>query len=72
MIMHYFFENYGADLGVFEDEIEIIGTVCINEYHTFVKSKNGDVYSLFEYIQEPLEELEVIGNIYDNPELMEV
>ena len=68
--MHYFFENHGADLGAFEDEAEITGTVCISEYYTFVKSKKGGVYALCDYIQEPSEELEVIGNIYENQDLL--
>lgn len=68
--MHYFFENYDSGLGAFEDETEIKGTMCINKFGIFVETKKGDDYYLCDYIQEPTEELEVIGNIYDNPELL--
>ena len=69
--MHYFFENYdSATLGVYEDEAEIIGIIKINEYGTYIETKDKQIYYLVNYIQEPEEELEVIGNIIDNKDLL--
>ena len=69
--MHYFFENYDSvTLGAYEDETEIIGVIKINEYGTYVENKDMQIYYLVNYIQEPEEELEVIGNIIDNKNLL--
>lgn len=68
--MHYFFENFRpGSLGIFEDEKEIIGTVGIDECGTYTES-DSEIYYWFNYLQDPNEELEVIGNIHDNKELM--
>ena len=69
--MHYFFENVNpSTLGAFEDEAEITGILYINEYGTYIENDDGEYHFICNYIQEPSEELEVIGNIYENPELL--
>lgn len=69
--MHYFFENVNpSTLGAFEDENEITGILYINEYGVFIEDEDGEDYFISYYIQEPSEELEVLGNIYENPELL--
>ena len=68
--MHYFFENYDpSTLGAFEDEEVIIGTVGIDELGTCTENEDGKYYWL-KYIQEPSEEIEIIGNIHDNGDLL--
>lgn len=70
--MHYFFENFdNYTLGAYEDEEEIIGIVKIDELSTYTDCPDNR-YDWINYLQEPSEELEVIGNIYENPELLEV
>ena len=67
--MHYFFANaYAPDYGVFEDESNIIGMVGINSIGTYTETEDDEHYWL-NYLQEPEEELEVLGNIHDNPNL---
>lgn len=71
--MHYFFENHDpSTLGVFEDEDFIMGYLRYDELGLILIDKENNKYRVSEYVQEPCEELEVIGNIYDNPELLEV
>ena len=67
--MHYFFENH-VGFGVFEDEAEITCRITITP---FGKRFEGDGMSgyLHEYVEEPGEELEVVGSIHDNPELLD-
>jgi uncharacterized phage protein (TIGR01671 family) len=63
--MHYFFENHDPyTLGVFEDETEVVGTVRISPLGTYTETENG-AYDWGDYLQEPSEELEVIGTISD-------
>ena len=70
--MHYFFENHDpSTLGVFEDENYIKGYLIYDKLGLVLIDKNHDKYRVSDYVQEPCEELEVIGNIYDNPELLE-
>lgn len=68
--LHYFFEALSpGTYGVYEDEKTIIARIEIREYGIFFKGRKEEDY-LSQYIQEPEEELEVIGNIFDNPELL--
>lgn len=68
--MHYFFENHDpVSLGVFEDENEIIGVVEIDALSTYTEYK-GNRYDWINYLEEPNEELEVIGNIHDDRKLL--
>ena len=70
--MHYFFGNaYAPDYGVFEDESNVIGVVGINEIGTYTETEDEKHFWLI-YLQEPEEELKVLGNIHENPELLEV
>ena len=69
--MHYFFENYHpVTLGAFEDESEIICKFSITPLGVYFESANMTGY-LCDYLEDPEEELEVIGNAHDNPELLE-
>lgn len=72
VIAHYFFENYDpVTLGAFEDEDEITGKIVCDLDGLRVVDRKDEYRQLpLSMIQEPTEELEVIGNIYDNPELI--
>lgn len=72
--MHYFFDNYDpSSLGAFEDEAEIIGIVkCELLDGFYVETVDDHSICYLQWVEEPVEELEVLGNIYDNPELLEV
>lgn len=77
---HYFHEgSAGKDLGVTECETEIVGFIGIDElgiYIAYDDNNDGepechyllDLYGLWGVEQE---EIEVLGNIHDNPELVE-
>lgn len=71
--MHYFFDNYDPEtLGAFEDEAEIIGVVkCELLDGFYVETVDDHSRCYLQWVEEPTEELEVLGNIYDNPELLE-
>ena len=69
--MHYFFENYdSSSLGAYEDETEETGIIRINEYGVYLENKRGEIFYLVNYVQEPEEELKILGNIYENKELL--
>ena len=69
--MHYFFENCDPlTLGAFEDEAEETGIIKINEYGVYLENNEGYDFYLVNYVQEPEEELEILGNIYENKELL--
>lgn len=69
--MHYFYEDHNRDtLGVFENETEVVGRAVI-ENSTVYTVHRGEWYSWTECLQAPEDELEVVGNVYDNPELLE-
>ena len=62
----YNYERTGGNL----DDIEIIGTITYEDCTWFIEVNKDEEYELFEmYIND--DELEVIGNIYANPELLE-
>ena len=60
--MHYFFLN-GSPSGnsIWEEEAEIIGKVGKNWRGIYTKTKEGIKYHWKYYLQEPEEELEIIG-----------
>jgi hypothetical protein len=62
--MHYFFFN-GSPSGnsVWEDEAEIIGKVGRDWRGIYTKTKEGIKYYWDKYLQEPEEELEIIGGV---------
>lgn len=67
--MHYFFENYDPHtLGVFEDENCVEGVV-ICDINGFYIIDDGEMYPL-SLMQDSEAESVIIGNIYDNPELI--
>lgn len=68
---HYFYEECSLS-GVREKEAEIIGEVGIDEFGVCTFTKEGHVHYWLELLAEPEEQLEVIGNIYENRELLEV
>lgn len=72
--MHWFFTNYDPfTYGAFEDEREVIGVVkyeLIDGFHVETVDDHSRCY--LQWVEEPTEELEVLGNIYDNPQLLEV
>lgn len=68
--MHYFFENYGrTSCYIFEDEDEIVCKLSITPLGVYFENNNMTGY-LCDYLEDPSEELEVIGNIYENPDLL--
>lgn len=68
--LHYFFENHDLQtLGYFEDEKEIVAEIRIDSFGVLFIN-DGESGYLCDYLQEPSEELEVIGNVFDNPELL--
>lgn len=76
---HYFCGGFNSDtLGYEENEREFIGVVQTDDRgfyavpvkHFKSKREIDHRYYFAEYLQEPSEELEVIGNIFNNPELL--
>lgn len=72
VIAHYFFQNYDpTTLGAFEDEDEITGKIVCDLDGFRVIDRTDECRQLpLSMIQEPVEELEVIGNIYENKDLI--
>lgn len=72
---HIFTQELGENLGVTEGEKQFIAEVCEMGVMGFqVTTKSNESGNLFWYdnFEDPEEQLEVIGNIYENPELLEV
>lgn len=68
---HYFHAGYDSKtLGMYERDENIIGKVAIDELGTYTETSN-DIYYWAFYVEEPWEQIEVIGNIYEHPELLE-
>ncbi len=68
--LHYFFEDFDpTSLGAFENENEIVAEICWFKMGWGFESKHEN-NNLCNYIQDPSAELEVIGNIHDNLELL--
>ena len=69
---HKFTQELGENLGVREGEKEFIAEIVFDTYGgTRVKLPSGGYFFVWEYEEGWHEEsLEVIGNIYENPELL--
>ena len=69
--LHYFFQNADSGtLGVYEDETTIIAQIVYFEYGIGFISKRENGY-VRDYVEMPEEEIECIGNMHDNPELLD-
>jgi uncharacterized phage protein (TIGR01671 family) len=69
--VHYFYEALGEGLGVYEAEKEITGEIAFQEMGLWIECGNkeeGGYLLLINGLHE--ESFEVIGNIYENPELL--
>lgn len=68
---HYFYEALGNNLGVYEAENEIIGLISIEDMGLWIecKSEYYSGYLLFFNLHE--ESFEVIGNVFETPELIQ-
>lgn len=69
--MHYFFENFDqGTMGTFEDEEVLDAVIKIDMYGVAFETLDHEMRGyLCDYLQDPEAELEVIGNIRDNPDL---
>lgn len=79
VLFHYFHGGLNPDtLGYEELEREFVGVVQVDDRGFYAvpinrfKSEREIYYRYYfaEYLQEPSEELEIIGNIFDNPDLL--
>ena len=65
VIMHYFYGTHNqSDMGYVEAECELIGIVGLDELGWYTLVATDKLYWV-NYLQEPSEELEIIGNIHD-------
>lgn len=77
--MHFFEQYLGLNGGAGEKDGEVVGVIGVDGIGTFIKANNKKYY-LLNYLEdaeycadaELNEELEVVGNIHENPELLEV
>lgn len=67
---HYFYSALGRDFGVYEAENEITGIIEIKEMGVWLETANENAGYLLSIGGLHEESLEVIGNIYENPELL--
>jgi uncharacterized phage protein (TIGR01671 family) len=68
---HYFYQALGDGLGIYEAEKEIIGKIYFRELGLWIECDDKDDSGYLLWINELHEEsFEVIGNIYENPELL--
>ena len=68
---HYFYEGLGESMGVVEMEKEVVGVIEIKAMGLYIQCKNEEDSAFLLYINGLHEEsFEIIGNIYQNPELI--
>ncbi len=69
--MHYFTESFNAQtLGAEEKENEVVGIIKIIDCTLFVEDEES-LYVVSDYVEDAAAQIEIIGNIYENPELLE-
>jgi uncharacterized phage protein (TIGR01671 family) len=69
VIMHYFYGTHNqSDMGYVESECELTGIVGLDELGWYTLVGTDRLYWV-NYLQEPSEELEVIGNMFDTKEV---
>ena len=67
--MHYFYETFHSEtLGSMEAENEVVGIVQYSHKYGVTLETDDESYTIYQYVQEPSEELEVIGNVFDEKE----
>ena len=67
--MHYFYETFHPEtLGSMEAENEVVGIVQYSHKYGVTLETDDESYTIYQYVQEPSEELEVIGNVFDEKE----
>ena len=66
---HYSFEAQSVD-GPLEGEDEIVGTVKIDGYGVLTETESAPYYWI-DYLEESTAQLEVLGNIFQDPEILE-
>ena len=69
--LHYFYDAYAENLGVYEAEKEIKGQISIAPMGVWIECSNEDdsgYLLLFDGVHE--ESFEIIGDIFNNPELI--
>lgn len=68
---HYLYAALGENLGVFEAEKEIIGEMSFQEMGLWIQCNTEDDSGYLLWINGLHEEsFEVIGNVFENPELI--
>lgn len=72
--LHYFYEAHDpSTLGAYEAEETIVAIISVWDMGVGFDQVGGNLYGyLHDWLESPQDELEVIGTIYDNPELLEV
>lgn len=70
--MHYFAEGHDPQtLGAFETDIEVVGVVEMDVFGAMTRTADGKEYIWALLLEDVGEEIEVLGNIYENPDLKE-
>lgn len=72
--LHYFYEEHDpTTLGAYEAEQTIVATISVWDMGVGFNQVGGNLSGyLHDWLESPQDELEVIGNIHDNLELLEV
>lgn len=72
--LHYFYEALDpSTLGAYEAEEEIVAIISVWDMGLGFDQVGGSLCGyLSDWLESPQDELEVVGNKWDNPELLEV
>ncbi len=70
--LHYFYEAHDpSTLGAYEAEENIVATINIWDMGVGFDQVGGNLYGyLHDWLESPQDELEIIGNKWDNPEFL--